>query len=148
MGSWDQHIASKRQLPNQCRDIDQPTATLIQDLKQRGLLKDTLVVFMTEFGRTTFSQGKLNSPGAGRDHHGRCFTFWMARGGVKPGISFGQTDEFAYNVAENPVHLRDLHATLMHCMGIGPSRFTFRFRGLHTRLTGVERAQVVNKILS
>jgi len=144
---WDQHIALSRQLPNQCRDVDQPTAALLKDLKQRGLLKDTLVLFMTEFGRTTFSQGKLGSPGAGRDHHGRCFTCWMAGGGVKPGIEFGQTDDFAYNIAENPVHLRDLHATLMHCMGIDHSRFSFRFRGLHTRLTGVEPASVVRKIL-
>lgn len=144
---WDQHIALSRQLPNQCQDVDQPTAALLKDLKQRGLLKDTLVMFMTEFGRTTYSQGQLGSPSAGRDHHGRCFTCWMAGGGVKPGIEFGQTDEFAYNVAENPVHLRDLHATLMHCMGIDHSRFSFPFRGLHARLTGVEPASVIRQIL-
>jgi uncharacterized protein (DUF1501 family) len=144
---WDQHIALNRQLPNQCRDVDQPTAALIKDLKQRGLLQDTLVLFLTEFGRTSFSQGKFGSPGAGRDHHGRCFTCWMAGGGVKPGIEFGQTDDFAYNITENPVHLRDLHATLMHCMGIDHNRFSFRFRGLHSRLTGVEQANVVKKIL-
>jgi uncharacterized protein (DUF1501 family) len=144
---WDQHIALARQLPNQCRDIDQPTAALIRDLKQRDLLKDTLVLFLTEFGRTTFSQGKLGDPGAGRDHHGRCFTCWMAGGGVKGDMEYGRTDDFAYNIAENPVHLHDLHATLMHCLGIDHSRFTYRFRGLHVRLTGVEEAHVVKELL-
>lgn len=143
---WDQHIALARQLPNQCRDIDQPSAALITDLAQRGLLKDTLVVFMTEFGRTTFSQGKLGDPGAGRDHHGRCFTCWMAGGGIKGGIEYGKTDDFCYNIAENPVHLRDLHATLLHCLGIDHNRFSHRFRGLHVRLTGVEEAHVVHDL--
>lgn len=145
---WDQHIALARQLPNQCRDIDQPTAALIRDLKQRGLLKDTLVLFLTEFGRTTFSQGKLGDPGSGRDHHGRCFTCWMAGGGVKAGFEYGKTDDFAYNIAENPVHLRDLHATMMHCLGIDHKRFSYRFRGLHVRLTGVEEAHVVKDLLA
>ena len=145
---WDQHIALARQLPNQCRDIDQPTAALIKDLHQRGLLKDTLVLFMTEFGRTTFSQGRLGDPGAGRDHHGRCFTCWMAGGGVKGGIEYGQTDDFAYNIAENPVHLRDFHATMMHCLGIDHRRFSYRFRGLQVRLTGVEEAHVVKDVLA
>lgn len=145
---WDQHIALSRQLPNQCRDVDQPTAALIEDLKRRGLLEDTLVLFMTEFGRTSFSQGKLGDPSSGRDHHGRCFTCWMAGGGAKPGIEYGRTDDFAYNVAENPVHLRDLHATILHCLGIDHSRFSYRFRGLHVRLTGVEEAHVVKDVLS
>jgi uncharacterized protein (DUF1501 family) len=145
---WDQHIALARQLPNQCRDIDQPTAALIHDLRQRGLLEDTLVLFMTEFGRTTFSQGKFGDPGAGRDHHGRCFTCWMAGGGVRGGIEYGKSDDFAYNIAENPVHLRDLHATLLHCLGIDHARFTYRFRGLHVRLTGVEEAHVVREVLT
>jgi len=144
---WDQHIALQRQLPQQCRDVDQPTAALLHDLKQRGLLQDTLVMFLTEFGRTTFSQGQLDSPSAGRDHHGRCFTCWLAGGGVRPGFDYGQTDDFAYNVADQPVHLRDLHATLMHCMGIDHDRFTFRFRGLHSKLTGVEPAHVVHDLL-
>ena len=121
---WDQHIAIARQLPNQCRDVDQPTAALVKDLKQRGLLEDTLVIFATEFGRTVFSQGKLGDPGMGRDHHGRCFTVWLAGGGVKPGIEYGATDDFCYNIAENPVHLRDLHATILHCLGIDHARFT------------------------
>ncbi len=145
---WDQHIALSQQLPRQCQDIDQPTAALLKDLKQRGLLQDTLVLFMTEFGRTTFSQGKLGDPSAGRDHHGRCFTCWMAGGGIRGGVEYGKTDEFAYNIAENPVHLRDLHATLMHCMGIDHHRFTYRFRGLHVGLTGVEEANVVKEILA
>lgn len=145
---WDQHIALARQLPNQCRDIDQPTAALIHDLKERNLLDETLVVFMTEFGRTTFSQGKLGDPGSGRDHHGRCFTCWMAGGGIQGGIEYGRTDEFSYNIAEDPVHLRDFHATLLHCLGIDHRRFTHRFRGLQTRLTGVEEAHVVHGLLS
>jgi uncharacterized protein (DUF1501 family) len=144
---WDQHIALERQLPNQCRDIDQPTAALINDLKQRNLLDDTLVLFMSEFGRTTFSQGKYGNPSAGRDHHGRCFTCWMAGGGVKGGIEHGKTDDFSYNVTDNPVHLRDFHATMLHCMGIDHHRFTYRFRGLHVGLTGVEEAHVVKEVL-
>ena len=145
---WDQHIAIARQLPNQCRDVDQPTAALLRDLKQRGLLEDTLVLFATEFGRTVFSQGKLGDPGMGRDHHGRCFSVWLAGGGIRPGIEYGRTDDFCYNIAENPVHLRDLHATVLHCLGIDHSRFTFKFRGLHTRLTGVEEAHVVKDLLA
>ena len=144
---WDQHIAITRQLPNQCRDVDQPTAALIKDLKQSGLLEDTLVVFATEFGRTVFSQGKLGDPAMGRDHHGRSFTVWLAGGGIKGGMEYGATDDFCYNIAENPVHLRDLHATILHCLGIDHSRFSFKFRGLNTRLTGVEEAHVVRDIL-
>jgi uncharacterized protein (DUF1501 family) len=145
---WDQHIAIARQLPNQCHDIDQPTAALVKDLKQTGLLDDTLVVFATEFGRTVFSQGKLGDPGMGRDHHGRCFTIWLAGGGVRSGFEYGTTDEFSYNIAEHPVHLRDLHATILHCLGIDHSRFSYRFRGLDARLTGVEEAHVVKDILT
>jgi len=144
---WDQHIAIKRQLPNQCRDIDQPTAAFVRDLKQRGMLDDTLVIFATEFGRTVFSQGKLGDPAMGRDHHGRCFTVWLAGGGIKPGIEYGATDDFCYNIAENPVHLRDLHATILHCLGIDHARFSYKFRGLNVRLTGVEEAHVVKDIL-
>jgi uncharacterized protein (DUF1501 family) len=144
---WDQHIALSRQLPNQCRDIDQPTAALLKDLKQRGMLDDTLVIFATEFGRTVFSQGTFGDPSAGRDHHGRCFTVWLAGGGVRPGIEYGKSDDFCYNIAENPVHLRDLHATILHCLGIDHAKFTHKFRGLHTRLTGVEEAHVVKSIL-
>ncbi len=144
---WDQHIALSRQLPNQCRDVDQPTTALLKDLKQRGMLDDTLVIFATEFGRTVFSQGKFGDPGMGRDHHGRCFTIWLAGGGVRPGFEYGKSDDFCYNIVENPVHLRDLHATILHCLGIDHSRFTYKFRGLHTKLTGVEEAHVVKDIL-
>ncbi len=145
---WDQHIALSRQLPNQCRDIDQPTAALMKDLKQRGLLDDTLVIFTTEFGRTVFSQGKLGDPGAGRDHHGRSFTVWLAGGGIRSGMEYGSTDDFCYNIAENPVHLHDLHATILHCLGIDHSRFAYKFRGLNVRLTGVEESHVVKGILA
>ncbi|QEG36745.1 DUF1501 domain-containing protein [Bythopirellula goksoeyrii] len=145
---WDQHIAIGRQLPNQCRDIDQPTAALVKDLKQRGLLEDTLVVFATEFGRTVFSQGVLGSPTMGRDHHGRCFTVWLAGAGIRSGMEYGMTDDFCYNIVENPVHLRDLHATILHCLGIDHARFTYPFRGLDAKLTGVEEAHIVRGILS
>lgn len=144
---WDQHIAVRRQLPMQCRDVDQPTTALIKDLRARGLLDDTLVLFFTEFGRTVFGQGSLNDPGMGRDHHGRCFTVWMAGGGIKPGCEYGVTDEFCYNIVENPVHVRDLHATVMHSLGIDHTRFSFPFRGLNVKLTGVEEAHVVTDIL-
>jgi hypothetical protein len=145
---WDQHIAIAGQLPNQCRDIDQPTAALLKDLKQRGLLEDTLVMFLTEFGRTVFSQGTIGDANMGRDHHGRCFTIWLAGAGIKSGIEYGRTDDFCYNIAENPVHLRDLHATMLHVLGIDHARFTHPFRGLDTKLTGVEHARVVKGILS
>jgi uncharacterized protein (DUF1501 family) len=145
---WDQHIAIQRQLPNQCRDTDQPTAALLVDLKQRGLLEDTLVMFITEFGRTVYSQGAIGDPGMGRDHHGRCFTIWLAGAGIKSGMEYGATDDFCYNIAENPVHLRDLHATMLHILGIDHKRFIYPFRGLDTKLTGVEEARVVRGILT
>ena len=107
-----------------------------------------MVLFFTEFGRTVFGQGALNSPGMGRDHHGRCFTIWMAGGGVRRGFEYGATDEFCYNIAEKPVHLRDLHATVLHCLGVDHARFTYPFRGLNVRLTGVEEAHVVKDILT
>ena len=134
--------------PNQCHDIDQPTAALIKDLKARGMLEDTLVVFATEFGRTAFSQGGFGNPGAGRVHHGRSFTVWLAGGGVKAGYEHGATDEFGYNIAKDPAHLRDLHATILHCLGIDHERFTYKFRGLNVKLTGVEEAHVVKGVLA
>lgn len=145
---WDQHIAIARQLPNQCRDVDQPTAALLKDLQNRGLLEDTLVMFITEFGRTVYSQGSPGDPGMGRDHHGRCFTIWLAGAGVKPGIEYGRTDDFCYNIAENPVHLRDLHATMLHILGIDHTRFTYPFRGLAVKLSGVEASHVVKELLT
>ncbi len=142
---WDQHNDLQNHLANQCRDTDQPSAALITDLKQRGLLEDTLVIWGGEFGRTVYSQGKL---GTGRDHHGRCFSTWVAGGGVKGGTSYGITDDYSYNIIENPVHIRDLNATILHCLGMEHNRFTFRFQGLNHKPTGVEPAHVVKGILA
>ena len=141
---WDQHEQLETHLANQCRDTDQASAALITDLRQRGLLEDTLVIWGGEFGRTVYSQGKL---GAGRDHHGRCFSMWVAGGGIKGGTSYGLTDDYSYNIVENPVHIRDLNATILHCLGMDHNRFTFRFQGLNQKPTGVELAKVVSGIL-
>jgi len=145
---WDQHKKLATQLPKQCRDVDQPSAALIKDLKRRGLLDDTLVIWGGEFGRTAYSQGKIGAASSGRDHHGRCFSIWAAGGGIKGGFEWGTTDDWAYNIVDGGVHIRDLNATLLHCMGIDHERFTFKFRGLNQRLTGVEEARVVNEILA
>lgn len=134
---WDQHGDLPRDLPMQCRDVDQPTAALIQDLKMKGLLEDTLVVWGGEFGRTAYCQGKLSPTNYGRDHHPRCFTMFMAGGGVRAGLSYGKTDEFSYNVVENPVHIHDLNATILHTLGIDHERLTHRFQGRDYRLTDV-----------
>jgi len=142
---WDQHNSLVEHLGNQCRDTDQASAALVTDLQQRGLLEDTLVVWGGEFGRTTYSQGGLN---AGRDHHGRCFSMWLAGGGIQPGIEYGQTDDYCYNIVSDGVHIRDLNATILHQLGIDHRRLTFRFQGLDQRLTGVEPARVVTEILS
>ncbi|MBI1369153.1 MAG: DUF1501 domain-containing protein [Planctomycetes bacterium] len=142
---WDQHDNLKTQLTNQCRDTDQPTAALVNDLKQRGLLDETLVIWGGEFGRTAYSQGAL---GNGRDHHGRCFSVWMAGGGVKPGIEHGATDDYCYNIASGGVHIHDLNATILHCLGIDHERLTFRFQGLDQRLTGVETHAPVFDVLA
>ncbi len=144
---WDQHTKLPTQLPGQCRDTDQPAAGLIQDLKQRGLLDETLVVWGGEFGRTVYCQGRLTKEDYGRDHHPRCFTLWLAGGGIRPGTTFGETDDFSYNVARDPVHVHDLHATLLHCLGIDHTRLTFKFQGRHHRLTDVY-GQVVKGILA
>jgi hypothetical protein len=144
---WDQHVAITRQLPNQCRDTDQPSAGLIMDLKQRGLLEDTLVVWGGEFGRTVYSQGAIGAPTSGRDHHGRCFSIWMAGAGVKPGFALGETDDFCWNITADPHHIRDLNATILHQLGIDHNRFTYPYRGLDQKLTGVEPAKVMGKIL-
>ena len=145
---WDQHGNLPVALRNQCNDVDQPTAALMKDLKQRGMLDDTLVVFGGEFGRTVYSQGTLNNKTYGRDHHPRNFCMWMAGGGIKRGSTFGETDDFSYNVTENPVHLNDLNATILHCMGIDDRKFTFPFQGLEQRLTGVEETRVIDEILA
>jgi hypothetical protein len=145
---WDQHSNLPVALTNQCVDTEQATAALVIDLKQRGLLDDTLVVWGGEFGRTTYSQGKLTKDDYGRDHHPRCFSMWMAGGGVKGGVVVGETDDFSYNVVADPVHVNDLNATILRCMGIDHERFTFKFQGLDQRLTGVEPAKPVSKILT
>lgn len=145
---WDQHKNVAGDLPDQCRDVDQPCWALIQDLKQRGMLDDTLVIWGGEFGRTIYCQGELTPENYGRDHHPKCFTGWLAGGGIKPGIVHGKTDEFSYNIVENPVHIHDLNATILHCMGIDHSRLTHSFQGLDMRLTGVEQQQPVFDILS
>jgi uncharacterized protein (DUF1501 family) len=144
---WDQHYNLPSDLRLQSEDIDQPCAALIHDLKQRGLLDDTLVIWGGEFGRTTYSQGKLESTNYGRDHHGRCFTMWLAGGGVKAGTVYGDTDDFSYNVARDPVHVHDLNATLLHLLGIEHTRLTFRSQGRDFRLTDVH-GEVVKGLLA
>ena len=147
---WDHHRQLPTHLRGQARDVDQPIAGLLTDLKQRGLLADTLVVFAGEFGRTTYAQD-LNERDRfdyGRDHHPRCFTTWMAGGGMKGGISYGETDEFSYNVAKDPVHVRDLHATIFHQLGIDHNKLVFPYQGLDQKLTGVEEAHVVEDIIA
>jgi Protein of unknown function (DUF1501) len=144
---WDVHSLLPEVLPSQCRDVDQGCWGLVQDLKQRGMLEDTLVIWGGEFGRTVYSQGKLTPTDYGRDHHPRCFSLWMAGGGVKGGIVHGETDEFSYNIVKDPVHIRDLQATLLHQFGIDHERFTYKYQGLDQKLTGVEKAYVVKDIL-
>jgi hypothetical protein len=134
---WDHHGNLPTDMRLQCRDIDQPCAALIKDLKQRGMLDDTLVVWGGEFGRTVYCQGKLTREDYGRDHHPRCFSMWMAGGGVKPGIVYGETDDFSYNIVRDPVHVHDLNATILHCLGINHERLTYRFQGRDFRLTDV-----------
>lgn len=144
---WDQHGNLPNRLREQCRDCDQPSAALVKDLKQRGLLEDTLVIWGGEFGRTVYCQGKIEPTNYGRDHHGRCYSVWMAGGGIKPGISYGQTDDFCYNIAENPVHIHDLNATILHCLGLNHERLTYRFQGRDFRLTDIH-GNVVKEILA
>ena len=135
---WDHHKKLTAWCPARCRDTDQPTAGLIRDLKQRGLLDDTLIIWGGEFGRTTMAQGDLNSPESGRDHHPRCFTMFLAGGGIKGGMSYGTTDDFSYNTADNPVHVHDLQATVLRQLGVDHRKLTYRHQGLDFRLTGVE----------
>jgi uncharacterized protein (DUF1501 family) len=145
---WDQHGNLPADHRLQCKDVDQACAALVTDLKQRGLLEDTLVVWAGEFGRTVYSQGSLTQTNYGRDHHPRCFTVWMAGGGVKAGVVYGETDDFSYNIVKDPVSLYDLNATILHCLGIDHRKFSFKFQGLDQRLTGVEPAEVVKAILA
>ncbi len=144
---WDQHDDLPEGIQRQAKDTDQPTAALILDLKQRGLLEDTLVIWGGEFGRTTYCQGELTETNYGRDHHPKCFTIWMAGAGVKKGFSYGKTDAFSYNIVENPVHVHDFQATLMHLLGIDHERLVFKYQGRYFRLTDVH-GQVVKDILA
>jgi uncharacterized protein (DUF1501 family) len=145
---WDVHGNLPEVLPSQCKEIDQPCYALIQDLKQRGMLDDTLVILAGEFGRTIYCQGRLTRTDYGRDHHPRAFSLWMAGGGIKGGVVHGETDDFSYNITKDPVHVRDFQATLMHCFGINHEKFTYKYQGLDMKLTGVEPAKVVKALLA
>ncbi len=144
---WDQHNELPKQIQGQARDTDQASAALVQDLKERGLLQDTLVVWGGEFGRTVYCQGKLTADNYGRDHHPRCFTMWLAGGGIKPGISLGETDDYCYNIVKDPVHVHDLHATILRTLGIDHTKLTYKFQGRNFRLTDVS-GNVVKSILA
>ncbi|MGB1726003.1 MAG: DUF1501 domain-containing protein, partial [Limisphaerales bacterium] len=144
---WDAHGDAPKQVHRQCLDTDQPTTALLQDLKQRGMLEDTLVVWGGEFGRTVYCQGKLTDKVYGRDHHPNCFAYWLAGGGVRGGITHGETDDYSVNIAEKPVHVHDLQATILHQLGIHHERLTFRHQGRYYRLTDVH-GKVVHDVLT
>jgi hypothetical protein len=146
--NWDTHANVAGRLPDQCRDVDQACYGLVQDLKQRGLLDETLVIWGGEFGRTIYSQGGLSKQNYGRDHHPRCFTMWMTGGGFKGGTILGETDDFSYNIVKDPVHIRDFHATVLNQLGFDHERFSFKHHGLDQRLTGVLPARIVHEVLS
>jgi hypothetical protein len=146
--NWDTHANVAGRLPMQCKDVDQPCWGLSQDLKQRGLFDETLIIWGGEFGRTIYSQGGLTKENYGRDHHPRCYTMWMAGGGAKGGTIYGETDEFSYNIVKDPVHIRDFHATVLHLLGMEHERFSFRYQGLDQRLTGVEPAEVIQALVA
>jgi hypothetical protein len=148
INNWDTHANVAGRLPDQCRDVDQACYGLIQDLKSRGMLDETLIIWGGEFGRTIYSQGQLSKENYGRDHHPRCFTMWMCGGGVKGGTIYGETDDFSYNIIKDPVHIRDFHATVLKLLGYDHERFSYRFQGLDSRLTGVEPARVINEMLA
>jgi hypothetical protein len=146
--NWDTHSNVSGRLPMQCKDVDQACYGLIQDLKQRGMLDETLVIWGGEFGRTIYSQGGLTKDNYGRDHHPRCFTMWMAGGGSKPGTVYGETDDFSYNIVKDPVHIHDFHATVLTLLGLDHERFTFRYQGLDQRLTGVEASRIIHELIA
>lgn len=145
---WDQHNNLPADITLQCRDVDQPTAALLKDLKRRGLLDSTLVVWGGEFGRTVYSQGQLTNENYGRDHHPRNFCMWLAGAGIQGGVSYGETDDFSYNIVQQPAAIADVNATILHCLGIDHQRFTFKFQGLDQRLTGVENPHVIRDVLA
>ena len=144
---WDAHGNLPKEIRAQCEQTDQPSAALIKDLKQRGMLDDTLVVWGGEFGRTVYSQGTLTEENYGRDHHPRCFAMWVAGGGIRGGTTYGETDDFSYNIVQNPVDVHDLHATMLHCLGVDHTRLTYKFQGRHFRLTDVH-GNVVKPLLA
>jgi len=146
--NWDTHSNVAGRLPSQCKDVDQACYGLVQDLKSRGLLDSTLIIWGGEFGRTIYSQGGLSKENYGRDHHPRCFTMWMAGGGSKPGTIYGETDDFSYNIVKDPVHIHEFHATVLKLLGIDHERFTFRFQGLDQRLTGVEESHAIPALMA
>jgi Protein of unknown function (DUF1501) len=146
--NWDTHANVSGRLPLQCKDVDQACWGLIQDLKLRGLLDETLVIWGGEFGRTIYSQGQLTHDNYGRDHHPRCYTMWMAGGGSRPGTVYGETDDFSYNIVKDPVHIHDFHATVLNLLGFDHERFTYRYQGLDQRLTGVEPARIVRELIA
>jgi hypothetical protein len=146
--NWDTHANVSGRLPEQCRDVDRATYGLIRDLKARGLLDSTLVIWGGEFGRTIYSQGGLSKENYGRDHHPRCFTMWMAGGGTKGGTIYGETDDFSYNIVKDPVHIHDLHATVLKLLGFDHERFSVKYQGLDQRLTGVEPCRVIEELLA
>jgi hypothetical protein len=146
--NWDHHANVSGRMPGQCKDVDRPCYALLEDLKQRGMLDDTLVIWGGEFGRTIYSQGGLTKENYGRDHHPRCFSMWMAGGGSKGGAIYGETDDFSYNIVKDPLHIRDFHATVLHLLGFDHQRFTYKHQGLDQRLTGVEAAHIVEDLLA
>ena len=146
--NWDHHSNVNARMPSQCKDVDQPCFALLEDLKQRGMLDDTLVIWGGEFGRTIYSQGGLSKDNYGRDHHPRCFTMWMAGGGARGGQIYGETDDFSYNIVKDPIHIRDFHATVLKLMGFDHNRFSVKYQGLDQKLTGVEEAHVIKELLA
>ncbi|MEP6755407.1 MAG: DUF1501 domain-containing protein, partial [Chthonomonadales bacterium] len=146
--NWDTHGNVAGRLPSQCKDVDRACYGLVQDLKQRGMLDETLVVWGGEFGRTIYSQGGLSHTNYGRDHHPRCFTMWMAGGGTRPGTIYGETDDFSYNIVKDPVHIHDFHATVLKTLGFDHEKFTYKYQGLDQKLTGVEPARVIQELLT
>jgi len=146
--NWDHHSNVAGRMPDQCRDVDQPCAALIQDLKQRGMFEDTLIIWGGEFGRTIYTQGNLTKENYGRDHHPRCFTMWMAGGGTKGGTIYGETDDFSYNIVRDPLHISEFHATVLHLLGFNHERLTYKHQGLDGRLTGVEAVKPVKALIS
>ena len=146
--NWDHHSNVGGRMPSQCKDVDQPCAALIEDLKQRGMFEDTLIIWGGEFGRTIYSQGGLTKENYGRDHHPRCFSMWMAGGGSKGGTIYGETDDFSYNIVKDPVHISDFHATVLHLLGFKFDRFSYKFQGLDAKLTGINHAKVITELLA